>query len=510
VRKASAFAAAVLVVLLGLALFGAGPAGAVWNPGPPPGGPKAGATSDMIMSGTGAGGAVDGFIGPAGSVSDPSVPYPAAPPAGFTSHPEGFAGVIFGTSTVGGATLSLYCINILTVTYGGIGYNLGTWDASNVHNVGYVAYLLNHYYPKVPGAPALGSANEQAAAVQAAIWYFSDNYVLSTTDPLRAAVAGIVEDARTNGPQAAPTPPSLSLSPATASGPVGGLVGPFTVTSPSAPAAVVAVGASMFSDAAGTAAVANGTTVPNGTQLWLQGAAPGSATLTATAVATVPSGNVYLYSGNFANVTDAQRLILAQSAEVTTTVSAALQLFDTASLVVSKSIAGPGAGVQDAITITVSCNGTALPDFVIPAGATGSQTKTYAGIPTPSTCTITETANGANGSVSVVTVGAPQTVTLPADESPNDVVDAQPITDTYDLLPTTTSNGSTTTTTTGGSTTSSTEGPSVAPTSTPNETLPPTGGPERSAFWAALAALVAGGALLLVARRRNAGEADRP
>ena len=49
---------------------------------------------------------------------------------------------------------SLYCIDILTLTYGGVGYNLGTWDASNVNNVGFVAYLLNHYFPNVPTAPA--------------------------------------------------------------------------------------------------------------------------------------------------------------------------------------------------------------------------------------------------------------------------------------------------------------------------------------------------------------------
>jgi hypothetical protein len=203
-------------------------------------------------------------------------------------------------------------------------------------------------------------------------------------------------------------------------------------------------------------------------------------------------------------VNDAQRLILAQSAQVTTTVSAALELFDTASLVVSKSIGGAGAGAQDDIRVTVSCGGTPLPDFVILARATGTQTKTYAGIETPSTCTITESANGADGSVSVVTTGGSQTVTLAADEQPDDVVDAAPISDTYELLPTTTGNGSTTTTTTGGSTTS-TEGPSVAPTSTPTETLPPTGGPERSAFWAATGALLAGAALLLLARRRSAG-----
>ena len=42
----------------------------------------------------------------------------------------------------------------------------------------------------------------------------------------------------------------------------------------------------------------------------------------ATAVATVPSGNVYLYDGNTGGVNSAQKLILAQSATLRTTVSA--------------------------------------------------------------------------------------------------------------------------------------------------------------------------------------------
>ena len=71
------------------------------------------------------------------------------------SKNEGFAGVIHGTPPGGGATLNLYCIDINTDTWGGIGYALGTWDASNVRNVGYVARILNEYYPNT-NQPGLG------------------------------------------------------------------------------------------------------------------------------------------------------------------------------------------------------------------------------------------------------------------------------------------------------------------------------------------------------------------
>jgi Domain of unknown function (DUF5979)/Thioester domain len=426
-------AAVVIVVVL---VLGASAGWALFTPGPPPpGGPRGGTSSEMIMTGTGNGGPVDGFIGPPGSVSDPAVPYPSPPPADFTSHPEGFAGIIHGTTTDGTNTqLSLYCINILTLTYGGVGYNLGTWDASNVHNVGYVAYVLNHYFPNVPAPAGLGSDDERAAAVQASIWYFSDNYVLPTSDPLHDAVAAIVEDARTNGPLVQPPPPSLQITPATATGPIGAPLGPYTVTSPQAPA-VVSSSADMFADAAGTTPIANGATVPNATQIWLEQGTIGGATLSATASAVVPSGNVYLYSGNLVGVTDAQRLILAQDTTVTTTVSAAAQFIDTGALVVTKTIAGPGAGTQGDVTIGVTCNGTALADFVVPAGTTGTLTHTYDDIPTPATCTITENVDGANASVTVVTVNGSQTVDIPSDETADNPVDAEPITNTYDLVP---------------------------------------------------------------------------
>jgi TQXA domain-containing protein len=220
----------------------------------------------MIMSGTGPGQGVNGWIGPTGSLSDPTVEYPPDPTVlpGFTSHPEGFAGIILGSPTDGGAPLSLYCIDIQTLTYGGVGYNLGTWDASNVHNVGFVAYLLNNYVPNTAEPAGLADDNQRAAAVQAAIWYFSDNYVLTAGDPLRTAVAAIVEDARLNGPLVAPPPPNLQITPPTAQASAGGLAGPFTIASPVGPATVAAT-ASMFSDAAGTVPLANGDSVTDGT-----------------------------------------------------------------------------------------------------------------------------------------------------------------------------------------------------------------------------------------------------
>ncbi len=139
------------------------------------------------MSGTGNGQSVSGFIATATNTFDPVKDgYPSSDPSTGGSPPlwntlnEGFAGIIRGQPTDGSPELRLYCIDILTETFGGIGYYLGTWDASNVPNVDYVGRLLNEYYPNKNEPASLTDLNQRAAAVQAAIWFFTDRYVLNT------------------------------------------------------------------------------------------------------------------------------------------------------------------------------------------------------------------------------------------------------------------------------------------------------------------------------------------
>ena len=99
-----------------------------------------------------------------------------------------------------------------------------------------------------------------------------------------------------------------------------------------------------------------------------------------------------------------------------------------ASLVVTKTITGPAAGQQGAVTVQTVCNGSALsPELTVPAGAAaGIYSQTYGDIPAGSACTVHETANGATSTVSVTTTGAGQTVTVPVAH-----VAAADITDTY-------------------------------------------------------------------------------
>ena len=54
--------------------------------------------------------------------------------------------------------------------------------------------------------------------MQAAIWFFSDRYVLDINDPVYAATVAIVNQVIAEGPLVKPPPPSLTITPATLSG----------------------------------------------------------------------------------------------------------------------------------------------------------------------------------------------------------------------------------------------------------------------------------------------------
>ena len=386
------------------------------------------------MSGTGPGQGVTGFIAKASSTFNPLNGYPTQNPGtDFTAKNEGFAGVIKGTFVNNGPTLNFYCIDIDTNTFNGIGYEHGTWDESNVPHVGFVARILNEYYPNNPTAPAGLTTSQQAAAVQAAIWYFSDRYVLDVSDPLHDVAAAIANHVIAQGPIVEPPPPTLNIDPATARGPAGSTVGPFVVNSGTVTATVTSTGGSqMFADAQATQPIAQGASVPNGQFIWLRSASPGTATLKATAISTYPSGNVYLYDGNDPALSAAQKLILSKQETVSTTVSAQAIFLAPGSLTVTKHIAGPAAGSQGPVTIHVDCGAAAgtLPDFVIPGGARGNRSHDYTGLPAGAVCTVTETVDGHNSAVSVVVVGSGQQVTIP-----DAGVATAEITDTYTAIP---------------------------------------------------------------------------
>lgn len=111
-----------------------------------------------------------------------------------------YAGTFNGTFDLNSA--KFYCIDIA--------HYLAFWSTSQPHTYtdsgatpSPITYILNKYFPykPYPYPGSLGSNNEEAAAVQLAIWHFSDGVVVNTitNSTIRNRVAAIVADANLNG-----------------------------------------------------------------------------------------------------------------------------------------------------------------------------------------------------------------------------------------------------------------------------------------------------------------------
>lgn len=379
--------------------------------------------TEAVITGTGNGSAVDGYDAPAGF--DPLDGYPAGIPAGSTHDPVAFAGTIRIQDPGSGQTALTYCINLSVDTETGVHYDFTDWAHSGVPNLGYVEYILQHYYP-VTNAPA-GAANnnQRAAAVQSAIWFFTDRLVLATDDPVRALTAGVVADALANGPSAEPQRPQLSVTPDSLDAPsTGDIVGPFTVSG-NGPGTLTTNGVDVFTDAQGTDQLQDGATVQPGTRLWARSAsasAPHDFVLERTATYLV--GTALVYDGTNPGLDAAQALVLAQEARFTARAGAELNVVPSGNVRVTKHITGEGAGEQGRVVVDLDCR---VPGedpvrhtVTVPAGAAaGDHSRTVTGIPAGSVCEVTESANGDNDRVDLSTdpVIDPATVTVVADET---------------------------------------------------------------------------------------------
>lgn len=325
--------------------------------------------------------------------------------------------VLDDPATPGAQDMTTYCIDLDTETTIGVHYALGDWTEANVPNLPYVQWILDHYYPKVPSAPAGGTDAEKVRAVQGAIWYFTDQFVVSRFYPTeRAAVRTIVEAAQAalaGGSPPAPPLPTLEISPADLEGALpGDLVGPFAVSG-SVPSAVIDFpsGTQVFADAAGTMPVADGSAIVPGTNLWVAydaDLAPESFTLSATA--TVPAGNVFLYDGANPPRTTAQKLVLAADAVVPIRASARVvpPAAGTGTLRVDLVIAGTAAGDQGRIDLEITCvdgSDSLTRPVSLPAGlAAGTHVVAMLpDLPAGTGCSVAQTADGATPFVDVVT-----------------------------------------------------------------------------------------------------------
>lgn len=404
------------VVAVAAAALVAGPASAEPNPGLPGAGGRDISSETTITQLLNIG-SVLGGMNPA---VDPAVtPYPAVPGVAVEATTTAQAVLRDAYDPTGPIQGLAYCIDLVTDTTVGVNYKLGTWTEANVPNLTYVDYILTNYFPNVPTAPA-GTAVQKVAAVQAAIWYFTDRFILSDTDPVRAAAAAIVADAQANASGDAPPLATLTITPNTAQVPTtGDFVGPFTVGGTAASGTLEALGVEVFLDAAGTMPLADGDVVPNGSQLWIkytETTSPQGFRL--TTIQSVVQGNVFLYDGSNPGRTTAQKLILAQQADLPIRAGVRATPYPAGSLQVTKSISGAGAGLQGEIVVVASCTvDEETTDYTttLPAG-TGAGTHAMpviSPIPAGAVCTITESDAGVNDRVELTaSTIEPATVTI--------------------------------------------------------------------------------------------------
>ena len=399
---------------------------------PAPGG--RGPATELTITGTGVGGAVAAYDGP--SSMDPLDGYPSALPSGSTAHAIDWAGTIIVTDPATGTVATTYCIDLHHDTETGVNHELGTWDEGNVPNMGYVGYILHHYFPTTD-QPA-GSDSFKAITTQLAIWFFTDRVVLDPSSPYYATVSGIVADALANGPSPEPDTPRLEVTPAQLRAPLtGDIVGPFTVHADKPSTIHIIDGVEVFTDSSGRNRLADGDQVQPGDRLWvrtLSDTEPQGFTLEYTT--DVLESTVYLYDGSNPGITEAQKLVLAQRSTLTRKALATVTPYPAGNLEITKSIKGSGAGAQGRIRLHAECtapDGTVTGhDVTVDAHAdAGDHVREIRGIDAGSTCVVSEPRDGDNDAVDVGSVTIdPETVTVAENETASVTV-----TDTYRARP---------------------------------------------------------------------------
>lgn len=246
-----------------------------------------------------------------------------------------FATAKLALTFASGSTLPTYCIDLtheLDTSHGA--YVESEWANTGIGtaNLGRILWVLAHSQPNVDDADVLAAAGVTGlaarqgdvvyAATQAAIWHFSDRFVLGDWDGSTsgnrfnstqyAAVQKVYEyltnDANT-GQQGSPT---LTVAPTTLTGPAGELVGPFTVSTTAASVTLAISGGGQVLGADKSTEI---TTIANGGQFWIRLGDSGTSTVTATGKGFVAVGRAFIRAADLKtdNGKDAaQKLILAE------------------------------------------------------------------------------------------------------------------------------------------------------------------------------------------------------
>ena len=230
-----------------------------------------------------------------------------------------FTAGLMGMTIDGASGAAGYCIDIGTsIDPGESGLGEVDWDTSGVPNLDTVGRILAAYHPNGSGPAGFeitGTDAQRAAATQAAIWHVTDGFDLTVgdNDPVieanyAAILAAVDADALPSSGQ-----PDVSLSitsPEVTSGDAGTPVGPFVVSTTASSVTLTPAAGVTVTDGEGVPLAGP---IVDGTEFFLLSDADTTATVTASAEATVHAGRVFVKDGS-------QRLILATS--VATTVDA--------------------------------------------------------------------------------------------------------------------------------------------------------------------------------------------
>ncbi|RME43269.1 MAG: hypothetical protein D6796_13350, partial [Caldilineae bacterium] len=83
-----------------------------------------------------------------------------------------------------GSDIPVFCTDLAHTTHKGVEYEI-----SNLTMDCRILYILNKYPPSEPGL-----TNAEAAARQAAVWYYSDGFVIDPGDPVASRVQAIISE----------------------------------------------------------------------------------------------------------------------------------------------------------------------------------------------------------------------------------------------------------------------------------------------------------------------------
>jgi hypothetical protein len=283
---------------------------------------------------------IEGWLGP--KTYNPLKGYPAP---GFNERGHGFdlaltnpiAAGIYQAHTGAGKIIRLYCVDVNTQTQAGVKYVANKWTRASIPNLGYVARILEGYYPNTDRPAAAATDAQKAAAVQTAIWFFTNRLVIDDKSGLYPLVRDIVDRVIASGPRGEPPMPTISIA-GPRKGTRGKIVGPFTVRATPKNFTIDVTGADLFRDSAGSRRLAHGARLASGSQVYLRSAVR-NAIIKVKGLASILPGTQVVYAPAEASPgPDEQNAGLARAMIFT---AQAMVLADTTEVAVQSSLAVP-------------------------------------------------------------------------------------------------------------------------------------------------------------------------